>query len=145
MARKIVAYTDGGSRGNPGPSALGVVLCDEHGGIVAEHAEFLGEGTNNEAEYRAILRALELAAARGAAEVAVFSDSELVVRQLTGVYRLREPRMKTLHAAVTAKARAFRRVTYDHVLRTHAMIRRTDGLVNRALDEAAGTSEIAEP
>lgn len=134
MPDRLIVYTDGGARGNPGPAALGVVLCDAEGRVLDERAEYLGEGTNNEAEYRAVLRGLDLARGRGALEVEVVSDSQLVVRQLRGEYRVRHPRLRPLHDAARRLEPAFRRVRYRHVPRDHPMTRRADALVNAALD-----------
>ncbi|HLH65435.1 MAG TPA: ribonuclease HI family protein [Solirubrobacteraceae bacterium] len=129
---RVTVHTDGGARGNPGPAAIGVVVCADDGTVLIEVAERIGEATNNVAEYRALLRGLEAAAELGASEVEVVCDSELVARQLTGAYRVRHAALRPLHAqAVQALAR-FRRSSIRTVPR--AQNARADALVNRALD-----------
>ena len=107
---KLVVHVDGGARGNPGPAAIGVVVSDPDGEVLDELAEPIGVATNNVAEYRALLRGLERAAALGADEVELVSDSELVARQLTGAYKVKHPAMKPLHAeAMSRRCRRFDR------------------------------------
>ena len=125
-------HVDGGARGNPGPAAIGVVVSDPDGGVVEEVAEPIGVATNNVAEYRAVLRALERAAALGAASSSSISDSELVARQLTGAYKVKHPSMKPLHAQATSALSAFDRWSIRSVPR--AQNARADALVNAALD-----------
>ncbi len=132
----VRAYVDGGARGNPGPAAIGVVICDPMDAILLTHREFLGDATNNEAEYRAVARALELAAHRTRGQVVLTSDSELVVRQLRGAYRVRDERMAALANEVRECARAFRRIRYEHRPRMTGHLALADRLVNQALDEA---------
>jgi ribonuclease HI len=131
---KLVLHVDGGARGNPGPAAVGVVISGEHGEIVDEIAEPIGVATNNVAEYRAVLRGIERAAALGAREVDIVNDSELVARQLTGAYKVKHPAMKPLHAEATAALRSFDRWRIRSVPR--AANARADELVNQALDGA---------
>jgi ribonuclease HI len=130
--RKLVLHVDGGARGNPGPAAIGVVLSDEDGGLIEEIGEQIGVATNNVAEYRAVLRGLERAAARGATEVRIINDSELVARQLTGAYRVKHDALKPLHAQAHEALRSFARWRIESVPR--AQNARADALVNRALD-----------
>ena len=125
-------YTDGGARGNPGPAAIGVVVSDPDGAVVEELAEPIGVATNNVAEYRAVLRALERAAALGATELELIGDSELVARQLTGAYKVKHPSMKPLHAQATRALSAFDRWSIRSVPRGQNA--RADALVNAALD-----------
>src|SRR5579859_3399005 len=99
---KLVLHVDGGARGNPGPAAIGVVLSDPAGDVVATFSDTIGEATNNVAEYRALLRGLELAAEHGAREVRVINDSELVARQLTGAYKVKHAAMQELHGQAMA-------------------------------------------
>lgn len=132
---KAILHTDGGARGNPGPAAIGVVLeSPDSDWSTVSIAETIGESTNNVAEYRALIRGLEEARARGVVDVSCFLDSELVVRQLTGVYRVRDARLRALFERVLVLARGFHQVTYASVSRkkNHA----ADALVNQALDEA---------
>ncbi|MGB9591586.1 MAG: ribonuclease HI family protein, partial [Candidatus Kryptoniota bacterium] len=93
---KLIAYIDGASSGNPGNSGLGVVLQDEDGHIIEKHSEYVGRGTNNRAEYLALMKAVELAALHGANELEVRSDSQLVVRQMTGVYRIKNKEIQKI-------------------------------------------------
>lgn len=134
--KKGRVFSDGGARGNPGPAALGVLVCDERGDVLREHQETIGEATNNIAEYRAVLRGLELAQELGIEEVEYFVDSELVARQLSGEYRVKTPHLKDLVLQVKARERNFKKVTYRQVPRTHEKIRWVDRLVNRALNLA---------
>ena len=130
----VRVYTDGASRGNPGPAAIGVVVCDEEDRILREHREYLGEATNNEAEYRAILRGLSLAASHTDDRIVVTSDSEVVVRQLTGTYRIREERLAGLADEIRKREGAFRSVEYRHAPRMTGRLARADALANEALD-----------
>ncbi len=129
-------YADGGSRKNPGAAAIGVVVCSDDDRILEEHASYIGTASNNEAEYRAILKGLEMAAKRGASEILCTSDSELVVRQLTGAYRVRHPRLRPLYEAAKAGERMFRKVAYRQLPRLTGHLARADELVNLALDDA---------
>jgi ribonuclease HI len=130
--RTLELHVDGGARGNPGPAAIGVVVSDPAGTIIEEVAERIGVATSNVAEYRALLRGLERAAALNATEVRIVNDSELVARQLTGVYKVKHPAMKTLHAQAKKALRGFERWQIKTVPR--AQNARADALVNRALD-----------
>ena len=128
-------YVDGGSRGNPGKSAIGVVLQDERGELLAEIGRTIGIATNNVAEYRALLTGLELARDHGIEQLQVFSDSELLVKQILGQYRVKNEGLQPLHEEAKERLKDFRRFTIKHVPReknAHA-----DRLVNQALDEAA--------
>ncbi len=135
---KVLMFSDGGSRGNPGPAAIGVVLCDAFENIVAEHRETIGRATNNEAEYRALVRGLDLASRYTRQRVECYVDSKLVAEQLNGVYRIKEDRLAKLASTVRQKAAKFQAVTFQHVSRGHRRIRRADELVNIALDERYG-------
>jgi ribonuclease HI len=107
---KLKVYTDGGSRGNPGPAAYAVVITDESGKVVKEYGRYLGRMTNNEAEYNGAISALKEALALGADEVEVFSDSEVMVRQVNGVYRCKAANLQPFLNEVRAlKARSSRR------------------------------------
>ena len=129
-------FSDGGARGNPGPAAIGVVLCEPGGKIVAETAECVGEMTNNKAEYRAMLKALELARAHKARKLLCHGDSELIIYQLQGVYRIKNLELKVLAEKVKSAAGAFEAVTWKQVPREHPMISRADKLLNQALNRA---------
>lgn len=133
---KITIHTDGGSRGNPGPSAIGVVI--HHGSeLLAEHGEYIGIGTNNQAEYKAVIWALQwLNDARFPIEsVAFVLDSQLVVSQITGVFQIKHPNMKVLKGEIDALKRTLSYpITFSHVLRQDN--KDADRLVNTALDAA---------
>ncbi len=136
---KLRLLVDGASRGNPGPSAIGVVVQDSHGRVVAEVSETLGVATNNVAEYEALLRALEEARARGADEVEILADSDLLVRQITGVYKVKSPNLAPLHRAALGALAGFRRWRVTYIPRSRNAA--ADALANRALD--ASPSEAA--
>ena len=127
-------YTDGGSRGNPGPSAIGIVFYDENKNKIAEYKECIGEHTNNQAEYKALIRGLELATAYCRKKILCFLDSELVVRHLNGMYRIKDEKMRELFYILKDRERAFEQVIYNHTKRTNQFIQYTDKLVNDALD-----------
>ena len=126
--------TDGGARGNPGPAAFGYVLETEDGTVLAAHGERIGVATNNVAEYRALVAGLEKALELAVDEVDVVSDSELLVRQMTGQYKVKNEALRKLSLKAAALARQLRRVTYRSVPREHNEL--ADRLVNEALDAA---------
>jgi ribonuclease HI len=128
----LTVHVDGGARGNPGPAAIGVVVSDSEGTVLDEVAERIGVATNNVAEYRALLRGLERAAALGAREIELVNDSELVARQLTGAYKVKHPAMKPLYEQAISALRRFDRWTIRSVPR--AQNAQADALVNEALD-----------
>ena len=128
---RFTVNVDGGARGNPGPAAIGVVLR-EGGEIVEEVGETIGEATNNVAEYRALLRGIELAAAHEAEELELIGDSELVVRQVEGRYKVKNSGMKELHEEVKRALRGFGSWSIRHVRRAENAD--ADRLVNEALD-----------
>ena len=131
---KLIINTDGGARGNPGPAGIGVVIRDQGGALVANHKQYIGEGTNNFAEYRALILALERAASLGADELLVRMDSELIVRQMQGRYKIKEPQLKILAAEVLKLMHRFKSVTFKHIPR--AENKQADKLVNEAIDES---------
>jgi ribonuclease HI len=128
---------DGGARGNPGPSGIGVVITDEQGDELARANDYIGVATNNVAEYRALLLGLERARALGAREVALVNDSQLVARQLTGEYRVKKPDLRPLHELALAALSEFDRWTVRSVPREQNEI--ADELVNEAIDARAAT------
>jgi ribonuclease HI len=131
---RVVVHVDGGARGNPGPAAAAAVVSAPDGTVLAEAAEAIGTATNNVAEYRGLLLGLERARALGATEVDVVNDSELVARQVTGVYKVKHPDMRPLHAAALAALGEFERWSMRSVPR--AQNADADALVNQALDAA---------
>ena len=130
---KYVIFTDGGARGNPGPAGVGVAIFDEKGKILKKIAQYLGERTNNEAEYEAVLLALEQASKLGAGEVVINLDSELVARQLNNVYRVKNNRMRALVIKVHNIETKFKKVSYKHIPREKNEL--ADHLVNEAIDQ----------
>lgn len=131
---KVVVHVDGGSRGNPGPAAVGAVASAPDGDTLLERGVYIGEATNNVAEYRAVLLGLELARELGASEVEVVNDSELVSRQIGGEYRVKHAGLKPLYLEAMAALREFDRWKVRSVRREGNV--RADELVNEALDEA---------
>ncbi len=125
---------DGGSRGNPGPAAYGFVLTDASGREIEARGEFIGTATNNVAEYRALIAGLEAAVTRAVPALAVVMDSELVIRQMTGQYKVKHEGLKPLNAEARRVAAKLASVTYSSVRRDDNS--RADGLVNEALDRA---------
>lgn len=134
MNEKLILYTDGGARGNPGPAGIGAVIKNPQGLTIATFKQAIGEATNNVAEYRALLLGLSQAAHLGAAEVAVHMDSELVVRQMLGRYKIKEPALKALAGEVLKLMKRFSQVSFTHVPREQN--RDADRLVNEAIDES---------
>jgi ribonuclease HI len=130
--RALLLHVDGGARGNPGPAAIGVVISQPDGQLVDELAERIGVATNNVAEYQALLRGLERARELGAGEIEIVGDSELVARQLNGVYRVKHPAIRPLYERAIASLRGFDRWSIRTVPR--AQNARADALVNAALD-----------
>lgn len=129
---KLTIFTDGGSRGNPGPAATGIVIKDETGKTVANYGEFLGKQTNNYAEYMAIISGLKKAKALGATEVACVADSKLVVEQLNQNWKVKEPTIQKLFILAYNTSAQFKKVTYRHVLREKN--KEADAEVNKILD-----------
>lgn len=128
------SFTDGGSRNNPGPAGIGGVLYDESGSLVDEVSEYIGTATNNEAEYRAIIEILKKAQKHGVKEIHCFLDSELIVKQVKGEYRVKHDRLKELFSELNHIANQFPRITFTHVLREKN--KEADKRVNKALDDA---------
>jgi ribonuclease HI len=137
MAKILVINTDGGARGNPGPAGIGVVIRDAASGdLVFDHGGYIGEATNNVAEYRALLKALETARDLGADELQINMDSELVVRQMLGQYKIKQPELQKLAAEVIKVLKSFSKFSFTHVRRE--LNKEADALVNQALDAQQG-------
>jgi ribonuclease HI len=132
LSKRLVVNVDGGSRGNPGPAAIAAVITTPSGQVVEEQAEPIGSATNNVAEYRALLLGIERARALGAGEVELVGDSELIVRQVRGEYRVKDPGLRELHTRVLEALGEFDRWSIRHVRREENS--RADHLVNEALD-----------
>ncbi|MGZ5289504.1 MAG: ribonuclease HI family protein [Actinomycetota bacterium] len=128
----LTVACDGAARGNPGPAGIGVQITDPRGGVLAEIAEGLGEATNNVAEYTAAIAGLKRAAELGATQVLLRSDSQLLIYQLTGRYRVKTAHLVPLHREVLAQARRFDSITYEHVRRERNT--EADRLANEGVD-----------
>ena len=128
----LVAYIDGGARGNPGPAAVGVVVRDGDGEILEEVGRRIGDATNNVAEYRALLLGIERARELGGTELELVGDSELIVRQVKGEYKVKDAALRELHAEVTKALSGFEGWSIRHVRREQNS--EADRLVNEALD-----------
>jgi ribonuclease HI len=135
-ANYLVAYVDGGARGNPGPSGFGVMVQDEKGRPVAELSEYLGKQTNNYAEYSGLLAALQYAVQHGQKSLKVFSDSELMVKQIKGQYKVNNPALKELHGKARQLIGGLDSFTITHVLR--GKNQDADRLANEAMDRGSG-------
>ncbi|MFA6551409.1 MAG: ribonuclease HI family protein [Patescibacteria group bacterium] len=128
---KLIIHTDGGARNNPGPAGIGAVIAAD-GKVVKEISEYIGETTNNQAEYKAVIRALEEAKKLGADELEFYLDSELVVRQFNRIYKVRDKDLAPLFMKVYNLAQNFKKVTFKHIMRERN--KEADMLVNRAID-----------
>jgi ribonuclease HI len=133
--RRIVVNVDGGSRGNPGPAAIAAVASDGEGQILTDRAETIGETTNNVAEYKALLLGIDLARELEAEEAEFIGDSELIVRQVRGEYKVKKADLKPLHAAALAALKELPKWSIRNVPRE--LNAEADALVNEALDAAA--------
>lgn len=131
---RAIVHVDGGARGNPGPAAAACVITAPDGRLLGEHAELLGETTNNVAEYRALLLGLARARELGVSEIEVINDSELIAKQINGQYKVKHPAMRPLHLEAMAALRGFERWSVRTVPR--AQNADADALVNAALDQA---------
>ena len=130
----VVAYIDGGARGNPGPAAYGVRIEASGGALIEEFGDSIGVATNNVAEYRALIAALEWGRARGVTSLHVRSDSLLLVQQMRGNFKVKHPGLQPLHAKATLLAHEVGRVTYEHVRRE--LNKEADRLSNLGMDAA---------
>ncbi|MDI3269743.1 MAG: ribonuclease HI family protein [Bacillota bacterium] len=129
---RLIIHTDGAARGNPGPAGIGMVFSREDGEIVAEKKSFIGHATNNVAEYKALIAALQHAKAMGTREVLVRADSELMVRQMMGQYKVRDAGLRPLYEEARQLAQGFDAFAIRHVPREEN--RRADALANMAID-----------
>ena len=129
---KLFIHTDGGARGNPGPGAIGVVVLDEKKKVIKEIGKYIGKSTNNEAEYKAVVEGLKTCKEMGGKELKFFIDSLLVVSQLNGKFKIKEPRMKTFFNEAKMIEKSFESVKYIHVPREKNYI--ADKIVNEVLD-----------
>ncbi len=132
----LVAHSDGGARGNPGPAAYGVVIQDQAGRKIAALSQYLGHQTNNFAEYQGLIAALEYALQHGPKAIRVISDSELLVRQIKGIYKVKNAALKDLHARAKELIAQLDWFAIQHVLREGN--READELANAAMDQGSG-------
>jgi ribonuclease HI len=135
-ASNLIAHTDGGSRGNPGPAAIAYMMYDLVGNVIEKDARIIGRHTNNEAEYEAVLWAVERMRERSCQSVKIFTDSEFVVKQVKGIYDRKDPRMAQYARRVEANVRLFDSFELKHVPRTNPRQEKVDAMVNDALDGA---------
>jgi len=135
-------FSDGGARGNPGPAAIGVIIATPDGKIIHEFAECIGHATNNVAEYRAMLKAIELARSLHATELLCHADSELIIFQLQGVYRIKDSRLAGLAEKVKSAASGLTRISWKQIPRESPMIVEADRLLNQALNKARATAPL---
>lgn len=133
---KIRVFSDGASRGNPGPAAIAYAIFDDTGTLIESGAQTIGQATNNDAEYQALLLAMERARRLGTESVEFLLDSELVVKQVNGQYRARDGRMMVYLERVHSMLSSFKGMRITHIHREHEGARLVDGLVNEALDKA---------
>ena len=138
-----IAHTDGGARGNPGPAGYGIVIHDAQGKKVASLSQYLGHQTNNFAEYQALIGALEYAVEHKHPALKVISDSELMVRQIKGIYKVKEPVLRDLHGRAKELISKLAWFQIEHVLRGHN--READELANAAMDKGSGRTSSSLP
>jgi len=132
---KLIIYCDGGARGNPGPGGIGAVVYDKDQNKLAEISEYLGKSTNNQAEYKAVIAAINKAGEFGAKELDFYLDSELVVKQLKGEYKVKNKELAPLFVKVYNKTLDFSRVNFYHIPRNKN--KEADKLANQAMDRGA--------
>jgi len=128
-------FSDGGARGNPGPSAIAFLVVSDDDRVLHANSLFLGDHTNNQAEYWAIIKALQFVVSLRADEVTCYLDSELVVKQLTGKYSVKNPELRKLWEKAQRLREGFGRINFANVPRTNSYIQEADGLLNQILDE----------
>lgn len=129
----INLFTDGGCKGNPGPGSIGIVVCDGNNNLLYEYSECIGHCTNNQAEYRALIKGLDLCDLYTRKRITAFSDSELMIKHMNGVYRLKNIELRSLFQEVKDRERIFESLVYQHVKRdANQRIKRADELLNQA-------------
>ncbi len=131
---RLTTYSDGGARGNPGSAAIAFLIINDNSQILKTRSRYLGERTNNQAEYEALIAALETAVALGAEDVTCYLDSELVVKHLTGEYKVKNPELLKLWSRARELKQCFKEIRFINVPRTNRYIQEADRLVNLALD-----------
>jgi ribonuclease HI len=140
---KVTVFSDGGARGNPGPAALAYIILDEKGKTLKTHSLYLGIRTNNQAEYEALITALESAQNLGVKEITCFLDSELVGNQLTGKYQVKNTQLQKLHQKVIVLRSCFRKICFVIVPRTNSYIEQADKMLNEKLDQIAKSNALS--
>ncbi|TRO47654.1 ribonuclease HI family protein [Candidatus Bathyarchaeota archaeon] len=135
ISKQLLIFSDGGARGNPGPAAIGFLILSKKGQVLMEKSRYLGSRTNNQAEYEALIEALESTVELRAEEVTCHLDSQLVVKQVTGEYRVKNSELRQLWRKVQELRRNFKKITLISVPRTNIHIQKADALVNEALDQ----------
>ncbi len=128
----LVIYTDGGARGNPGPAGIGIVFFNKENKVIKEFCKYIGESTNNQAEYTALYTALRKASELGYKNIHIFLDSELVVRQMLGIYKVKNNKLKELYNKIKELEKNFKNIEYHHIPREKNKY--ADSLVNKAID-----------
>jgi ribonuclease HI len=145
MSERLLIYSDGGARGNPGPAAIAFIAQNEKGETVAADTRFIGVHTNNQAEYEALLFALKYAVEANAFEVACYLDSELIAKQVNGEYAVKDNLLIQYWRKVREIKACFRKIDFYNVRRSHPQIQRADELVNETLDKQAKLNIKSEP
>ena len=135
MPQKIMIFSDGGARGNPGPAAIAFLIISENDRVLVTSYKYIGLHTNNQAEYKALIAALQSAMGFNAEEVICHLDSELVVKQIVGEYNVRNKELRKLWSKVKEIATDFKKISFASVPRENIQIQKADALVNKALDE----------
>lgn len=131
---RLIVYSDGGARGNPGPSAYAIVVCDADREIIYERSEYIGINTNNVAEYRGLIAGIGKAIDLDADEVEFIMDSELVIKQMRGEYKVKAPQLLNLYHDARSLVSSIKKVKFTHVKRADKMITRADALLNEEMD-----------
>ncbi len=137
MKQRLDVFSDGGARGNPGPSAIAYIVLDEHEHVLERYSRRIGIKTNNQAEYEALIAAMRFASKLDPEEIAFHIDSELVAKHLKGQYRVKSPQLKPLWLEVQQMKQVFKKVKFVHVLRSNRYIEQADEMVNAALDQVS--------
>lgn len=131
---EVKLFSDGGCRGNPGPGAIGLLILDEANQELDKHAECIGQTTNNRAEYRALIKGLDLCAKHTRGCVYCFTDSQLIVKHMNGAYRLKNDELRSLFYEVKKREQVFQEVIYQRIERTNPYMRKVDKLLNEAFE-----------
>ena len=134
LNRKLRVYSDGASRGNPGPSAVAFMILGEDGKVLMRRSKYVGIRTNNQSEYEALISALKFASKFTTQELVCYLDSKLVVKHLNNEYRVKDPKLKILWLKVNELKQRFKKISFRHVSRTDSYIQKVDWLANQTLD-----------